>query len=122
MSERIWYPVSKLEFFIDHTRGWVADVRENQQTLEKARGKPHVLSDTDVARIKRIYTEQAEHLTLFEEQVEAWAQLVDLSPSQQANLTTLDQQLAQLRELNHKVLALADELARVAIDTVMARQ
>ncbi|MBT2401663.1 hypothetical protein [Streptomyces sp. ISL-100] len=120
MPERIWHPISKLEFFVDHTRRWAVDVRENLETLEEARIKPHVLADSDVARIKRVYTEQAGDLALFEEQAEKWGQLTNLSPSRRAKLTTLNEQLAGLRELNKQVLGLADELAKGTIDTVMA--
>lgn len=120
MSERIWHPISKLEFFVDHTRRWAVDVRENLETLEKAGATPYVLADSDVARIERVYTDQADDLTLFEEQADKWFQLADLSPSQRANLATLADQLAELRELNQRVLALADELAKSTIDTVTA--
>ncbi|WP_406724640.1 hypothetical protein WJ438_08300 [Streptomyces sp. GD-15H] len=120
MPEWVWHPISKLEFFIGHTRRWLADVQEHADTLEEARTEPHVLADSDVARIKRVYTEQAGDLTLFEEQAEKWGRLSDLSPSRRAKLKTLDEQLAGLRELNKKVLALAEELAKGTIDTVMA--
>lgn len=120
MPERIWHPISKLEFFVDHTRRWLVDVKENADALEEARTKPHVLADTDVARVKRVYTEQADDLVLFEEQAEKWGQLPDLSPSRRQKLRTLNEQLAELRGLNKKVLELADELAKGTIDTVMA--
>lgn len=120
MPERVWHPISKLEFFVDHTRRWLADVQENAEALEEARTKPHVLADTDVARIKRVYTEQADDLALFEEQAKKWGQLPDLSPSRHHKLQILNDQLARLRELNKRVLALADELAQGTIDTVMA--
>ncbi|MGW4981628.1 hypothetical protein [Streptomyces mirabilis] len=73
-----------------------------------------------MARVKRVYAEQAGDLTLFEEQAEAWGQLSDLSPSRRKKLEALNEQLAELRELNKKVLELADELAKGTIDTVMA--
>ncbi|MFB7493303.1 hypothetical protein ACFC09_01125 [Streptomyces sp. NPDC056161] len=120
MPERIWHPISKLEFFIDHTRRWAVDVREHLETLEEARAKPHVLADSDVARIKRVYTEQADDLTLFEEQAAKWGEFPDLSPSRRAKLTILNEQIAGLRELNRKVLGLAEELSRGTIDRVMA--
>lgn len=118
--ERIWHPISKLEFFVDHTRGWLADSRESLATYEEARDKPHVLRDADVARIKKVFTEQDESLTLFEEQAAKWRQLPDLSPSRRAKLQLLDDQLAELRALRLQVLALADELATGTIDKVMA--
>lgn len=120
MPERIWHPISKLEFFVEHTRRWLSDVRETADALEEAHLKPHVLADNDVARVKRVYTEQAGDLTLFEEQAEQWGQFPDRSPSRRQKLKTLNEQLAELRELNKKVLALADELAKGTIDTVMA--
>lgn len=46
MAERIWHPISKLEFFVEHTRRWLVEVRENAEALEEARTKPHVLADT----------------------------------------------------------------------------
>lgn len=119
MPERIWHPISKLEFFVEHTRRWLADVKENAGALEEARSKPHVLADTDVARIKRVYTEQVSDLIMFEEQAEKWGRLSDLSPSRRAKLETLNEQLTELRELNKTVLALADELAEGTIDKVM---
>jgi hypothetical protein len=67
-----------------------------------------------------VYTEQADDLTLSEEQGEKWGRLPDLSPSRRQKLQILNEQPAQLRELNKKVLALADELAKGTIDTVMA--
>lgn len=102
MLERIWHPISKQEFFVDHTRRWVVDVQENADSLEEARTKPHVLADTDVARVKRVYTEQADNLTLFEEQAQKWGQLPELSSSRRQKLKILDEQLAQLRKLNEK--------------------
>jgi hypothetical protein len=41
---------------VDHTRRWVVDMQENADSLEEARTKPHVLADTDVERVKRVYT------------------------------------------------------------------
>ncbi|MFE0062586.1 hypothetical protein [Streptomyces sp. NPDC059003] len=119
MPERIWHPISKLEFFIDHTRGWLADSRESFATYEEARDKPHVLDDATVARIKKVFTEQDESLTLFEEQAAKWGEL-DLSPSRRTKLQTLNDQLAELRELRLQVLDLADELAGGTIEKVMA--
>ncbi|MFE7586677.1 hypothetical protein ACFU5Y_34520 [Streptomyces gardneri] len=75
---------------------------------------------SDVARIKRVYTEQAGDLTLFEEQAAKWGELLDLGPSRRQKLETLNEQLAELGKLSKEVLGLADELAKGTIDAVMA--
>lgn len=87
-------------------------MREHLETLEEAHTKPHVLADAHVARIRRVHTEQADDLTLSEEQAAKRGEIADPSPSRRAQLTPLNEQLAGLRELNKKVLALADVLAR----------
>lgn len=120
MPERNWHPISRLELIVGHTRRWADDVREHLETLEEARTNPYVLADSDVARIKRVCTEQVGDLALFEEQAARWGEVGDLSPSRRAKLTTLNEQLAGLRELNKEVLALTDELDKGTIDTVMA--
>jgi hypothetical protein len=35
IPERIWHPISKLEFFIGRTRRWAVDVREHLEMLEE---------------------------------------------------------------------------------------
>lgn len=120
MPERIWHSISRLELFVGHTRRWADDVREHLETLEEARTTPYVLADSDVARIKGVYSEQVGDLTLFEEQAAKWGEAGDLSASQRAQLKTLNEQLAGLRELNKEVLDLADELDKGTIDAVMA--
>ena len=35
MAERIWHPISKLDFLVDHTASWLGDVRENAATLRR---------------------------------------------------------------------------------------
>ncbi|OAR22732.1 hypothetical protein A8W25_24425 [Streptomyces sp. ERV7] len=47
-------------------------------------------------------------------------ELADLSPSGRTKLQTLNDQLAELREVRLQVLDLADELAGGTIDKVMA--
>ncbi|TBO55107.1 hypothetical protein EYS09_34960 [Streptomyces kasugaensis] len=116
MPEQIWHPISKLEFFVDYTRRWAIDVREHLETLEEARTKPHVLADSEVARLHQAGRRPGPA----QGAAVKWGALPDLSPSRRVKLTTPHEQLAGLRELGKKVLALADELARGTIDTVMA--
>ena len=35
MAERMWHPISKLDFLVDHTASWLRDVRENAVTLRR---------------------------------------------------------------------------------------
>jgi hypothetical protein len=113
------HPISKLSFFIRHTAEWKRDVRENAETLEEGLEHPGVLRDADVARIKRVYTQQQDDLALFEAQSARWAALPNLTGSRRMGLAELDDNLAQLRRLNARVLDIAALLERATFEQQM---
>ncbi|MEU7222309.1 hypothetical protein [Streptomyces chrestomyceticus] len=113
------HPISKLSFFLRHTAEWKQDVRQNAESLEEGLGKPGVLRDADVARVKRIYTEQQESLALFEAQSARWSALPGLSGSRRAALAELNGNLAELRLLNARVLDTAALLERATLEKQM---
>ncbi|MEV7136244.1 hypothetical protein AB0N24_25620 [Arthrobacter sp. NPDC093128] len=88
--------------------------------LEESREKPHVLTDSDVAGIRRVYTEQAGDLDLFEDTATRWAAQSNLTAQQRTGLETLDSNLIQLRQLNTSVQELADYLETRTLDRVLA--
>jgi hypothetical protein len=119
LPEAIQHHISRLAFFVEHTDAWRADVEENAATLEEARSQPHLLAAADVARVKRVYTEQVDDLVLFEQTAARWRSQGGLTGRQEKNLKSLDANLARLRELNAQILALADALAAGTIETVL---
>lgn len=113
------HPISKLSFFIRHTAAWKREVRENAETLREGLGKPGVLLDADVTRVKRVYTEQQDDLALFEAQSARWAALPNLTGSRRMGLAELDENLAELRRLNAEVLDTAALLERATLEKQM---
>lgn len=114
------HPISKLSFFIRHTTAWKREVRENAEALREGLGKPGVLRDADVARVKRVYTEQQDDLALFEAQSARWAALPNLTGSRRMGLAELDENLAELRRLNAEVLDTAALLERATLEKQLA--
>ncbi|MGW5693194.1 hypothetical protein ACWEWX_20125 [Streptomyces asiaticus] len=114
------HPISKLSFFIRHTTAWKREVRENAEALREGLGKPGVLRDADVARVKRVYTEQQGDLALFEAQSARWAALPNLTGSRRMGLAELDENLAELRRLNAEVLDTAALLERATLEKQLA--
>jgi len=114
------HPISKLSFFVRHTSAWRRDVRENAETLQEGLGRPGVLRDADVARIKRVYTEQRESLALFEAQSARWAALSNLAGSHRRGLAEVDENLAELRRLNAEILDMAALLERATLEQQMS--
>ncbi|QHK22580.1 hypothetical protein GU243_23740 (plasmid) [Pseudarthrobacter psychrotolerans] len=120
MSDPIQHPISKLGFFLEYTSPWLIELSEAAATLEQARSKPHVLTDHDVSETRRVYTEQAEDLTLFEDTSARWAAQANLTAEQRAGLATLGSNLVQLRHLNTSILELTDYLETRTIERVLA--
>ena len=120
MREPIQHPISQLGFFTEYTSSWLIEVREAAASLEETREKPHVLTDSDVAGIRRVYTEQAGDLDLFEDTATRWAAQSNLTAQQRTGLETLDSNLIQLRQLNTSVQELADYLETRTLNSVLA--
>jgi hypothetical protein len=119
MSEPIQHPVSKLGFFIEYTSTWLIEVREAAAHLEQARHRPYALTDDDVDRVRRVYAEQADDLTLFEDTATRWAAQTALTAEQRTGLATLESNLAQLGQLNASVQELSRYLAERTINRVL---
>ncbi len=73
-----------------------------------------------VDRVIRLYTAQAEDMTLFEEQLARWKK-ENLTPAQEQEIDLLSEHLQQLRELEEKILSLAEKLKQGTIDSILRK-
>ena len=119
--EQNWYPISKLGWFTSHIREGVEATSRQLELLQPARARPYLLDDATVARIVQVHHDQAEDLTLFQNQADRWKTDPGLTATQRAELAVYETLIAQLRQVNAEVLAVADELSRGTIDTVLAK-
>jgi len=119
--EQNWYPISKLGWFTGHIREGVTVTRRQLELLQPARARPYVLDDATVARVIRVHRDQAGDLALFQNQADRWKADPGLTDAQRAGVAAYEKLLAQLRELNSEVLAVAAELSHGTIETVLAK-
>ena len=115
-----WQGIEVLPTLSTHIDGMLESSQEQYATLQEARPKPHVLDDYTVNRVISAFTTQIADLWLFDEQLQRW-QAETLTPEQHAEVTRLVEQMRRLREVDHKVLALARELSKGTIEKVMAK-
>jgi len=115
-----WQPMSMLPTIATHIDGMLEADVEQYETLSEARGKPHVLDNYTVNRVKQAFTTQRNDFWLFEEQLSRW-QSGQLADEQRAEVTRLVEQMRRLRENNTRVLELANELSKGTIEKVMAK-
>ncbi len=119
-----WRPISSLPMIASLIDGMVTDTREQWETLQPARAKPHVLDSALVERIQRVYSEQLNTSALFKEQFKEqlfrWRQ-EPLSPAQSDEVTRLEGQVEKLRSNLTNILGLADEVKDPTIDKILEK-
>lgn len=113
-----WQPVSALPELAAIIDGLLRDSQEEYQRLLEARPRPHELDDYAVNQVTRVFTDQAETLAIYEQQLDRWQRL-RLQPDQAFEVDRLKAQLGRLVTLNANVLALAEELKQGTIDRVL---
>ncbi len=119
--EQNWYPISKLGWFTGHIREGVEATRCQLELLQPARARPYLLDDATVARTIRVHRDQAGDLTLFQNQADRWKADPGLTDAQRAGIAAYEALIAELRQVNSEVLAVADELSHGTIETVLAK-
>ena len=116
-----WYPISKLGWFTGHIRDGIEATRRQLELLQPALARPYLLDDATVARIIRVHRDQAGDLTLFQNQADRWKTDPGLTDAQRAGIAAYETLIAQLRQVNSDVLAVAAELSYGTIETVLAK-
>ena len=115
-----WQPIGMLPTLGQHIDGMLEADIEQYETLLEARGKPYVLDDFTVSRVKQVFTRQRNDFGLFEEQLKRW-QSGPLTETQGRQVARLVEQMRKMRENNTKVLELAEELSKGTIEKQMAK-
>ena len=113
--------LSKLGWFTGHIREGITVTRRQLELLQPARSQPYLLDDATVARIIGVHHDQAGDLDLFQNQADRWKASPDLTEAQRAGIAAYEALIAQLRQVNSEVLAVAAELADGTIETVLAK-
>jgi hypothetical protein len=115
-----WQPISALPLIASLIDGLLDEAEQQYENLESCRPQPHVLDDYTVGRVIKVYTEQADDVGLYAEQLSRWSRL-NLTPSQRQEVTRLSGQIPRIRERISAILALAEELKGGTIETVLRK-
>ncbi len=115
-----WQPIESLSLIRSMVDGLLDETEKQYANLESCRSKPHVLDDYTVDRVIKAYTDQAGDLRLYEEQLCRWKKL-ELDRVQRREVEWLAAQVPTIRERIKAILALAEELKKRTIETVLSK-
>ena len=119
--EQNWYPIGKVGWFTRHIREGIEVTAGQLGLLQPALAQPYRLDDATVARIIRVHQDQAGDLMLFQNQAGRWNAVPGLTAAQRAAVQEYEAAIGELRRLNAEVLAAAEHLKPVTIETLLAR-
>jgi len=100
--------------------GGLASAQEFHGTLNESRGRPYSLDEATLARVRRVYGEQAEDVELYAEQLRRW-QAGRLDGVQRREVERLSKLVQDWRREVAEVLKLADELKNQTIEALMRK-
>ena len=115
-----WQSISALSLIGSMIDGLLDEAEQQYETLGSCRAQPHVLDDSTLGRVIKVYTGQADDVRLYAEQVSRWSGL-NLTPSQRREVDRLSEQIPRIRERISAILALAAELKGATIETVLGK-
>jgi hypothetical protein len=100
--------------------GMLAGAEEQYVALQECRSRPYVLDNYTVNRVIEVYSEQADDLWVYEDQLSLWRKL-NLTSSQRQDVDRLVTRLPVIRERLTAILALAEQLKGATIDAVLPK-
>ena len=115
-----WQPICALPLIASLIDGLLDEAEQQYENLQSCRPQPHVLDDYTVGRVIKVYTEQADDVGLYAEQLSRWNRLT-LTPPQRQEVDRLSEQLPRIRERISAIVALAAELKGGTIETVLGK-
>lgn len=115
-----WQPLSMLPMLADMVSGMLNEVQTQLQSLRAAQEKPHVLDDDTVGRVLKVYGDQQSFLWVYEAQLARW-QKEALTAAQQQQTEEMAADLAELTPGLTEILAIAEELKRQTIESVLGK-
>jgi hypothetical protein len=118
--EPTWRPLSWLPTISSAISGGLAAAQEFHGTLEHGWERPYRLDEATLARARRVFTEQAEDVELYAEQLRRW-QAGALSLAQRREVEHLAVQVQAWRREVVAILELADELQANTIEALMRK-
>ncbi|HLY25637.1 MAG TPA: hypothetical protein VKQ72_04815, partial [Aggregatilineales bacterium] len=120
-EEIVWQPISQLPLIGSMIDEMYKDDQDQHALYLEASEKPHVLDDATVNRAIRLYDERLDMIvTVFGPQLELW-KAEELTPPQRQEVERLLGELADLRALDEKIMALLKEIMKETIDAVMRK-
>ncbi len=114
-----WQPIGFLPELAPMIDGMLESAEDVSQSLQQAEGRPPVMDDYTVGRVREVHGTQLNDLWLYEEQLARWS-TADPTLTQRQEIDRLTHQLDRLRRVLTCTLTRTDARKEATIEQVMA--
>ncbi|MGD9249280.1 MAG: hypothetical protein PVI60_15045 [Desulfobacteraceae bacterium] len=110
-----WQPISFLPKISNMIDGMLDASKETYEPLSQIK----VHDDFTIKRIFEVTGQQIEDEWLYDKQLEKWSQQPGLKTAQRNEIQRLQGQMVELKKVNRKILAIAEEHKNTTIEKVL---
>lgn len=118
MKQPIWHPPSMIPIYLELSLGMLDSSKEQLVNLKAVKGKAHILSDNEINRCLKLYTEMNEDAWVFLEQCNRWLKL-PITPEQKKQVLQIEASTKENEIVNNKILALVKQYQPQTINKIM---
>jgi hypothetical protein len=119
-GEPTFHPISALPLVAAAIDGLLEGAEDQVRLLLEADQHPYALDDATVARLIRVYNEQAGDHWLFEEQLRRWS-AGPLNVEQRQEVERLVRAAARLKQVTAAILSMGEALKAQTIESLLAK-
>ena len=117
MTEANWQPLTFLPKIGYMINGMLDAAKETYEPLRQIK----VHDDYTIKRIFEVTGTQVEDEWMYDEQLSRWMKDKDLKPEQRTEIQTLQNRMEELKQVNRKILEIAEEHKNKTIEKVMSK-
>ena len=118
MKQPIWHPPAMIPIYLELSLGMLGSSKEQLVNLKAVKGKAHILSDNEINRCLKLYTEMNEDAWVFLEQCKRWLKL-PLTAKQKKQVLEIEAITKENEVVNNKILALVKQYQPQTINKIM---
>ena len=118
MRQPIWQPLSMIPFFLNLSREMLESSQDQLVNMQAIQGKPYLLSNHEIDRCLKLYSEMNEDTWVYIEQCKRWFNF-HLTVEQHQQVLKIEEMTKQRHEINDQILSLVEGYKDHTINKIM---
>lgn len=120
MEKRNFQPITKALAILEITRGMLDSSRDQLETMQQVKDRPHILDDAIINRSLKLYTAQNEDSDMFLQQCAIWRKQ-ELNEVQSYQIQEIEKCTKSLIDINNQILFIVRACKDFTIDKILEK-